>query len=235
MSSTLLDDPEARLDYLIDRDVLVEFDDGTVAISDDFQADLEVYEDSYLDAPDEEFAGIVASIFDVSPERAAERIEDTGMTRGELATFLALRSYLDDPERSRDELVLLTAMVAVTDPASPVPAELTELDDETFEEYIDEHGEVVVIVFKRNCAPCEGLKEDLPALLDGAPDDVAFAGIDGGDAPAFRRAFEVSVAPTTLVFSGGELIEHVEQRREPETLIETFEAVYGGSGPGNGD
>ena len=235
MPSTLLDDPEARLDYLIDRDVLVEFDDGTVAISDEFQAGLEVYEDSYLDAPDEEFAGTVASVFDVSPERAAERIEETGMTRGELATFLALRSYLDDPERSRDELVLLTAMVEVTDPASPVPAELTELDDETYEDHLSKHGDAVVFVFKRNCGPCEELKADLPTILEEAPDGVSFAGIDGGDAPTFRRSFEVSVAPTTLVFSEGELVEHVERRRRPETLVETFDAVYGGTETESGD
>ena len=227
MSSALLDDPEARLDYLIDRGVLVEFDDGTVAISDDFQADLEVYEDSYLGSPEEEFVGAVADVFDLPAERAAERIEDTGMTRGELATFLALRSYLDDPDRSRDELVLLTAMVAVTDPASPVPAELTELDDETFEEYLDEHGDVVVVVFKRNCPPCETMEEDLPEVMEALPAGVEVAGVDGEDAPTFRRRYEVSVAPTVLFFADGEVAVRTEGATRPETLLDAVEGVYG--------
>lgn len=224
--STLVDDPEARLDYLVDRDVLVEREDGTVVTSDAFQSTLAVYEDSYLDEPHDSFAETVAAVFELTPERAAERIEETGLTRRELATFLALRSHLDDPERSRDELALMAAMVAEVAPASPVPTELTELDDETYEAYVDERGDVVLFVFKRNCGPCDELKEDLSSIVADAPDGVTFAGIDGGEAPAFRRAFEVSVAPTTLVFADGELEERVEGRESPETLLETFEAAY---------
>lgn len=224
--SALASDPEARLDYLVERGVLLELPDGTIATSDAFQADLEIYEDSYLDASEETFAETVASVFDLSPEEAGERIEATGVTRQELAAFLALRSFLDDPERSRDELALMAAMVAEVAPASPVPTELTELDDETYEAYVDERGDVVLFVFKRNCGPCDELKEDLSTIVADAPDGVSFAGIDGGDAPAFRRAFEVSVAPTTLVFADGELEERVEGRESAETLLETFEAAY---------
>ena len=225
--SSLVEDPEARLDYLIDHGVLVEESDGGIYATGEFQATLEVYEDSYYDEPHDTFVETVASVFDLDPELAAERIEETGMTREELATFLALRSHLDDPERTRDEVALMAAMVVGVEPASPVPGSLTEVDDEGFETYVDERGDVVVFVFQRNCGPCDGLKEDLPTILAAAPDGVSFAGIDGDDAPEFRRSNEVSVAPTTLVFADGDRKAKIEGRKSAETLIETFDAVYG--------
>lgn len=228
----LVGDPEARFEYLVDRGVLVERADGTVVTTDEFHSALEVYEDSYLDEPDDTFVESVASVFDFTPERAAERIEETGMTREELATFLALRSFLDDPERSRDELALMAAMVEGGGPGSPVPSELTEIGDEEFEAYVEEREEVVVIVFTRNCTPCEELKEDLPELLEAAPDGVAFAGVNGDEAPAFRRAFEVSVAPTTLAFASGELAEKIEGRRPVRALLDAFDDVYAPTGSG---
>ena len=225
--STLVEDPEARLDYLIEHGVLVERADGAIYGTADFQATREVYEDSYLDQPDDAFVESVASVFDLDRERAAERVEETGITREELATFLALRSHLEDPDRTRDEVALMAAMVVGVEPASPVPDWLTELDDEGFEAYLDEHGDVVVIVFQRNCAPCDALKEDLLEIIDATPDGVSFAGVDGDEMPEFRRAFEVSVAPTTLVFTDGDLAVRLEGRKSAETLIETFDAAYG--------
>lgn len=230
--SALVDDPEARFDYLVERDVLVEREDGTVVTSDEFQSALGVYEDSYLDESDESFVETVASVFDLAPDRAAERVEETGMTRRELATFLALRSYLDDPDRTRDELALMAAMVEGIEPASPVPAELTEVSDDGFEEYVDRQGDVVVFVFTRNCSPCDALKDDLPAIQEAAPEAVSFAGVDGDEAPAFRRAFEVSVAPTTLVFVGGDLVERVEGRRPVPTVVDVLEDAYGTAASG---
>jgi len=225
--STLVEDPEARLDYLVEHDVLVERADGAIYATADFQAAREVYEDSYLDQPDDAFVESVASVFDLDRDRAAERVEETGITREELATFLALRSHLDDPDRTRDEVALMAAMVVGAEPASPVPDWLTELDDEGFEAYLDEHGDVVVIVFQRNCSPCDALKEDLLGIIDAAPDVVSFAGIDGDEAPAFRRAFEVSVAPTTLIFAEGDRKVKIEGRKSAETLVETIEAAFG--------
>ena len=115
--------------------------------------------------------------------------------------------------------------------ASPVPPELTDVDDATYEDYIDERGDVVVMVFKRNCAPCNELKANLSAIVAGAPDHVSFAGVNGEDVTTFRRDFEVSVAPTTLVFSGGDLVERFEGGTSAETLLETFEAVFGSETP----
>lgn len=227
--SALLDDPEARLDYLLEQGVLVERADGAIYGTADFQATREVYEDTYLDQPDDDFVESVASVFDLDPEEAADRVEETGITREELATFLALRSHLDDPERTRDEVALMAAMVVGVEPASPVPDWLTELDEGGFEAYLDEHGDVVVIVFQRNCSPCEALKEDLLEIIDGAPEGVSFAGVDGDEVAEFRRQFDVSVAPTTLLFVDGDRRATIEGRKSAETLVETIAAAFGGA------
>ncbi len=230
--SALVEDPEARIDYLVERDVLVEREDGTIVTSDEFQSALGVYEDSYLDSPDESFVETVASVFDLDPNDAAERIEETGMTRRELATFMALRSYLDDPDRTRDELALLTDMVDGVGPDSPVPSDLPEIDDDGYEAYVDRHGDVVVFVFTRNCRPCDALKADLPEIVEGAPDSVSFAGVNGDDAPSFRRAFDVSVAPTTLVFVDGDLVDRVEGRKPVSTVVDVLDDAYGTTAAG---
>lgn len=225
--SALVDDPEARLEYLLDRGVLVERGDAGIVTSEDFHAGLAVYEDSYLDASDEVFAESVASVFALDRADAAERIEATGMTRRELAIFLALRSHLDDPELTRDELALMTSMVADVGPASPVPEELTELTDETFDPFLAEHDAVVVFVFQRHCDPCDTMKADLAAIREGAPGHVVSAGVDGDEALAFRRAFRVGVAPTTLVFERGEPADRFEGREPAERIVEAIQAVHG--------
>ena len=225
--STLVDDPEARLDYLIEADVLFERADGTLATTDDFHGTLEIYEDSYLEADDETFAETVADVFDLAPDEAAERIEETGMTRSELATFLALRSHVEDPDVTRDEFALLAAMVDGVGPDSPVPESLTRLDDDSFEAFLDDRGDVVVFVFQRHCAPCEELKADLPAILEAAPESVVVAGIDGDEAPDFRRAHDVSVAPTAILFADGERRVKIDGRKSAETYVESIEAAYG--------
>lgn len=223
----LADDPDARLDYLVERDVLRERADGDVVTTDAFQSSLEVYEDTYLEVPEAVFVETVASVFDLPPERAADRIETTGTTRRELAAFLALRAYLDDAERTPYELALLARTVTGLGPGSPVPEALTELTDETFEPYLRERGDAVVFVFQRQCPPCEALKDDLPALRRAAPDGVSFAGVDGDGATAFRRRFDVSVAPTTLVFAEGDLRNRLDGRRSVEALTDAFDAAYG--------
>lgn len=225
--AALVDDPEARLDYLLDRGVLVERADGSIHMTDEFHATFEVYEDSYLDASEETFAETVASTFGLSRVEAAERIETTGMTRRELAVFLAVRAHLDDPDRTADELALMAGMVAEVGPASPVPDSLMELTDETFEGSIEEHGDVVVLVFQRHCTPCEAVKEDLPRILEDVPEGVSVAGVDGDEAIEFRRAYRVGVAPTALFFEGGDLADRLEGRAAVDTVLETFEAVYG--------
>ena len=226
--SALVDDPEARLEYLLECGVLEERGDGSIVVGDSFHAELEVYEDSYLDVSEEQFAATVGSVFGLDQADAAERIEATGMTRRELATFLALRAHLDDSERTRDELALMAGMVADVGPASPVPEGMTEVTDETFEAYIEEHGDVVAFVFQRHCVPCEAMKEELPELLSAVPDHVAVAGVDGDEAVEFRRANRVGVAPTTLLFEGGDLVVTLEGRKPVDDLVGAVESVYSG-------
>jgi thiol-disulfide isomerase/thioredoxin len=219
--SDLHTDPEARLDYLLDHGVIEEAPDDELRLTAEFAETQDIHHDTYGDISEERFVRVVADIFDISEEAASEQ----DVTRNELVAFTTLQTHLEEPP-DRDALALLAAMVARFTPPSAVPDGMMELSDETYGEFL-EGRDAVVVVWKRVCTPCDQLKEELDDIRAGAPGNVAFAGVDGEDVPAFRREFEVTAAPTTLVFADGELAERFDGKPEVETFHETFDEVYG--------
>lgn len=221
-------DPDVLFDELVEEGVL-EFDPETdqVTLTEDFDATLQIYEDTYLNSPDEDFHTAIADVFGLnSAEAAAERVDELDVTRQELAAFLAIRSHLDDPP-SVDQLAVMAGMVADLDVGSPVPDSLEELTDDTFRDYLETKDDAVVIVWRHHCDPCDTLKRDLDEIKALAPDYVSFAGVDGEAAAGFRETFDIQAAPTILVFRDGELADMVRGRRPVEAYRDLFEAVYG--------
>jgi thiol-disulfide isomerase/thioredoxin len=218
-------DPEARLEFLLERDLLVERDVGTIEPTSAFEDERAVYLDTYGDCSDERFRETVAELFGLTTEAAAERIEALELERWDLATFLAVRAALA-ADLPRDVVLELSAIVAETGRASPVPRDLRELADGDFESFVKEAGAAVVFVFQRGCDPCDAQKADLDEVRARAPEGVAFAGVDGDSAPEFRRAFEVTVAPTVLLFFDGDLAATAEGYQSPETLDATFAETF---------
>lgn len=204
-------DPEALLDLLVGEGVVDETAEGELVATEAFESTHAVYRDTYLELGDDEFRGTVAEVFGIDESEAAARIEELGVTRAELAAYLALRSFLETPP-TPIELATMAAMVVEVDPPSPVPDSQTELDDESYESFLAEHPDAVVFVWKRDCAPCERMKDDLADLLAAVPADRGTAGVDGDAAEAFRTAYEVTSAPTTLVFRDGELVDRATGR-----------------------
>jgi thiol-disulfide isomerase/thioredoxin len=221
----LRSDPEARLEFLIGRDVLVERDDGRITATQEFELDRGVYVDSYADSSDAEFRQTVAELFDLSPAQAAARIEELSLSRWEIATYLTLREFIS-VALPADALLELAAMTADAGSASPVPLEMDELFDEDWDQFVADHGDVVLFVFQQACDPCEAMKRELDEIRAQAPGDVVFAGLNGDEVPEFRREFDVTVAPTTLVFADGNLAAEREGYASPETLAETFDDAY---------
>jgi thiol-disulfide isomerase/thioredoxin len=218
----LRDDPEARFEFLVDRGVIVERDDGTVDATSAFEDERAVYVDSYKDSSDEKFRETVASLFGLTPARAEKRIRDLELTRWELATYLSLRAALDVDLPTEVELQL-AEMVAAVGEASPVPPSLPDLDDDEYRSYLDAHGHAVLFVFQQGCDPCDAMKAELGDVRESVADDVAFAGLDGDEVPEFRREFEITVAPTTLVFVDGDLAETREGYCAADDLIALLE------------
>lgn len=217
----LLSDPEARLDYLLDRGVVEEAPDGDLRLTADFAETQDIHHDTYGDISEERFVGVVADIFEISEERAREQ----DVTRNELVAFTALQAYLDDPP-DRDTLALLAAMVGRLTPPSAVPDGMLELTDDTYESFLDGR-DAVVVVWKRVCTPCDQMKDELDEIRAGAPGHVAFAGVDGDEVPDFRREFEVTAAPTTLLFADGEQVERFDGKPDVETFHEAFDEAFG--------
>lgn len=222
----LRDDPETRLDFLIDANVIDVDEDDSVTATFDFEDTRAVYADTYRDVDDETFAETLSDLFGVSVEEAHTRIEETDLTREDLVTYLSLQSHIER-DLPQDVLVLLTSMVAGIGIGSVVPDSMPELDDDTYEAFVEEHADVVIIVWSYPCDPCRSLKEDLPAFRATLPDRVALAGVDGDSVGRLRAEFDVTSAPTLLFFAGGSLADTFEGYLPADVLAERVEGVYG--------
>lgn len=218
-------DVESALDTLIDAGVVDEADDGALTTTSAFEDTRRVYHDTYAHMADEGFHSTVADLFDIDRDEVGAHIDATGMTRDELVAYLSVRSFLDDPPE-QGTLAVMAGIVVQIGPGSPVPMAVEELSDEDYEAFLDDEPDALVTVWKHGCDPCEAMKEDLDEILAAVPDGVAVAGVDGADVPAFRRAFDVSVAPAVLLFRDGDLQKTLTGRTSPSALADAFESVY---------
>ena len=232
MSDTQLElaSPEERYQFLRDEGVLVQNDDGTVAVTEAYDARRGVYHDTYADADDEQFHETLADLFGLSRAEARDRAERLGIMRGELVAYLTLRAYFDDvapeTELSPTTLVRMAGMVADIDPVSPVPETMAELTDDDYETFIADYDDAVVFVWKRHCEPCDEMKAELDEIREAAPEWVALAGVDGERVDVFRREFDVDAAPATLTFADGAFVEKEAGRRSPDQLAELFASAF---------
>ncbi|ODR79689.1 thioredoxin [Haladaptatus sp. W1] len=211
--------PDALFDVLVDEGVVIE--NGTVALTDDFEHRWSIYYDTYASITPEAFAESIAETFHISRDEAL----DSGVTRAGFSYYLALRAHLDG-EYTEAELGRMSEMVAEVGPSSPVPDGVNHLTDETYRDFLETHPACIVSVWKRDCEPCEAVAAKLPELRAGIPDDVAFAGIDGDDVVAFRREFEVTEVPSFLCFRDGECRETVTGAIGTDALVESLREVY---------
>lgn len=218
---------DAHIDTLVAEGVL-DHDEETdeLTTTDEFQADLHVYYDTYLEVDERTFHETVAEAFDLeSPEAAAEHVERYDVTRRELATYLALFARLDG--YGVGDLAEMATLVVEVGPKSPVPAAVEEVDDESYESFVADHDRAIVTVWKRGCAPCEGMKAEFDEILAGLPDDAPVAGLDGEGCPEFCRTQEVNTAPAVVFFADGERIDAVTGRTSPGPLADRAAEVYG--------
>lgn len=224
-AETLRDDAEARLDFLAETGVLDIDEDDSVAATAEFEDVRGVYADTYTDIDDEGFAETLADVFDTSVEQARTQIEETDLTRADLVAYLSLQSYLDR-ELPRDVLALLASMVSGVGVESAVPDSMPELDDDTYAAFVERERDAVVFVWTYPCGPCRSLKEDLPELLDLLPESVAVAGVDGDEVGRLRGEYDVTSAPTLLLFADGTLAEKIEGYYPLVDVAVELEDVY---------
>lgn len=216
-------DPEALFDALVEADVLEEGEDG-VRTTDDFDHSHGIYYDSYVGIGDAEFHRSVASTFGLpDDDTAAELIEAEGVTREDLAQYLAIRSLVPDDVPATD-LAVMAGLVGEVVPDTPVPTAVTDVTDDPAS-FVADHDRAVVTVWKRFCAPCDALKPNLPDLLAAVPDDVPVAGLDGEAAGEFCRTYEVESAPAFVLFRGGES-RRIVTGNDPEETVAAIRSVY---------
>ncbi|KTG21035.1 thioredoxin family protein [Haloferax profundi] len=217
--------PETALDTLVAAGAVDEAPDGTLTTSDEFEKTLAIYHDIYGAVSKEEFHDTVVELFGLDPENVEAQLDEHDVGREDVVAYLAAQSFLDVPV-GQDLLVVMAGLLVEISPSSPVPAELTELDDDSYESFLDENPDAVVTVWRRNCAPCDAMKEDLDAIFDTVPEGVAIAGVDGEAVGDFCRAFDVDAAPSLLWFRDGDLKEHESGRQSPDAISDVFDRVY---------
>ncbi|WP_436927294.1 thioredoxin family protein [Halosimplex amylolyticum] len=218
---------DTHIDALVDEGVL-DYDEASdeVWTTDDFEQNRHVYYDTYLDVDEEEFHRSVADAFDLpSTEAAADRVDRLDVSREEFATYLTLYARLDGYDTG--ELAEMAGIVVEVGPDSPVPDAVAELDDDSYADFLAEHDRAVVTVWKRGCAPCEGMKSDLDEILAAFPDDAAVGGLDGEQCPDFSRTHEVNAAPAVVFFADGDRLDVVTGRTSPDPLAERVADLYG--------
>ncbi|MFY4813966.1 thioredoxin family protein [Haloarcula sp. AONF1] len=219
--------PEALLDALQSEGVVV-IDEETDEISttEAFEADREVYYDTYVTMGDAEFHESVAEMFGLdSAAEAAERVDELDVSREEFATFLTLRSNVDD-SYTIVELTTMAQMATELGPETPVPDGVEHLDDDSYEAFVDAHDRCVITVWKLFCEPCEAMKEQLDEVLAAFPDGVPVGGLAGERSPEFCQSVGVNAAPAVVLFEDGEPVERITGRTDPSPLAERVEEVY---------
>ncbi|MFO7926840.1 MAG: thioredoxin family protein [Halobacteriota archaeon] len=217
--------PEERLEILEDEGVVTIDDEDVVTLTMEFESTRGIYHDSYADVEEAEYHKAVSDVFGIDPGDAGERLDDLGVTREQFIALLALNSHVDG-EYPLIERAHMAMMITGLAPPSPVPGSVAELDDDSYGTFLDEHDRVAVTVWKRFCAPCRKMKEELDGTLAAFPDDVAVAGVDGESTPGFCRTFGVEAAPSVLLFEDGELVETLRGYQRPETIESVCAEVY---------
>ena len=220
-------DAEALLDSLVDGGVVsIDPETATVTTTAAFEDTHAVYHDTYADSSAERFHGSVAEVFDLdSPDVAAERIDELGVTRDEFVAYLAIDAHLDRSP-STAALARMARVVCELGPGTPVPDAVVELDDQSYEGFVSSHDRAIVTVWKHHCDPCEAMKDDLEGILAAVPNGVAVGGLDGEASPEFRRVTGIDAAPALALFEDGELREGFTGRATPDRVAAACTDVY---------
>ncbi|WP_136602154.1 thioredoxin family protein [Salinigranum halophilum] len=219
-------DPESALDRLVDEGVVEAHADGSLTTTEAYERTRVVYHDTYGDADEATVVQALSDVFDVDREAVAAYVDEHDVGPADLVAYLSLQSFLD-PVPDRELLATMAALVVEVGPGSPVPGQLDELDDDSYEAFLAEHPDAVLTVWKTGCHPCDAMKDDLDEILGRVPDGVAVAGLDGESVPSFRLEYGVDSAPAVLAFSDGTLVESLTGRRSPVALEQFFAVVYG--------
>lgn len=217
---------EALFDALLDEGIFtIDDETGEVSTTREFERSRRVYHDTYMDVSDATYHRTVADVFGLdSASEAADRIDDLGVSRTEFVAYMALQSALEG--YTPPQLAQMATMVTEAGPTSPVPDAVERLDDETYGAFVDRAGRAVVTVWKLFCEPCRAMKADLEDVLEAFPEGVAVGGLDGERCPAFREAYDVTVAPAVVLFEDGEAVDVITGRTDPDQFTERVTEAY---------
>ena len=102
---------------------------------------------------------------------------------------------------------------------------MTELRQEQFDLFIQEHEVVLVDFFATWCGPCRAMAPSIEALAKEMADRAGVAKIDIDGAPDLASRFGIRAVPTFVFFKNGEVVETISGARTKEELKKKLEEL----------
>lgn len=217
-------DRQGQLDRLLETSILVPFDEDGVELSDEFVDEYATHRDAFAKASDLETE--LSTLLDAEE---ATWVTETGRGDAELvARYTVLRDRL--PDRPREELLSLALLLAQFERGPPrdegAPSAFVPVYADQLPVLVSLYRRCIVYVWRDDCDPCDLAREELDALFDTQPEDIAcFAVYGPEDAELLDAKFDVVGGPTALFMIDGRVDARIQGAAHQETYVQEVTAL----------
>ncbi len=116
---------------------------------------------------------------------------------------------------------LAEMMKGSRDMSAAWPGEPVELNDQTFEEFVNKYPKVVVDCWAPWCGPCRMLSPTVDAIAKDMKGKVAFGKVNTDDNFQVSSKFKIMSIPTLLFFNDGQLVDKMVGAA-PRPVVEQY-------------
>lgn len=100
---------------------------------------------------------------------------------------------------------------------------VTEIKDDTFEDFIKKHKVVVVDCWAPWCGPCRAIAPKIEELSKEMAGKVSFGKLNTDENEVVPSKYEITAIPTLLVFKNGKMVEKIVGAGSKEMMKMKFE------------
>jgi thiol-disulfide isomerase/thioredoxin len=123
-------------------------------------------------------------------------------------------------------LALLSPLVAPQPPDHGAPEPFVPVDGRRLPLVVLTVERAIVYVWREDCPPCDLMRDDLEAVVDGGLGDIALFAVYGPDAMnVLADRYRVTGAPMTLFFLDGSVDARLRGANHPEVIQKEIEKL----------
>lgn len=192
------------IESLVEADVLVAADDGAFSLAPAFREAVAGYEAASRGV----LAGVLEDRFAADEVDSVLRVEDEAEDARFGARLCALADRLEDVpfEGAVTAGLLVDQFVDDPIPGEGVPAGFVPVRGRRLGVVRATFPRAVVYVWRRDCEPCDAMRETLEDVRPRFPEDVARFAVYGPNAARYlHEALDVQGGPATLFFADGDV------------------------------